>query len=98
MDRDQARAAVVERLHQRGVGGPEGIEIVDTKTIEKHYGWIFFYNSRRYLESRELVHALVGHGPVVVLADTGEIVELGSAFPAHEAIRQLEESLQLDKR
>ncbi len=98
MNRDEARAAVVERLHRRGVGGAEGIAIIDSETIEKFYGWIFFYNSRRYVESGELVYALVGQGPVVVVADTGEIVELGSAYPSEVAITQLEDILQLGKR
>lgn len=98
MNRDEARAVVAGQLHRRGVGGADGIAIIDSQTIEKPYGWIFFYNSRRYVESGELAYALVGHGPVVVVAHSGEIVELGSALPSEVAIRQLEDSLQLGER
>jgi hypothetical protein len=45
-----------------------------------------------------VVYALVGQGPVVVVADTGEIIELGSAYPSEVAIEQLEDRLQLGKR
>jgi hypothetical protein len=92
MQRDEARAAVLDHLLRRGVGGAAGVTILDAKTIGKTYGWAFFYNSRRYVETGEMKHVLVGQGPVVVFADTGEIVELGSAYPAEKAIQLLEES------
>ncbi|MEZ4263997.1 MAG: YrhB domain-containing protein [Polyangiaceae bacterium] len=98
MERDDARAAVAAHLRRRGVGGTDGIAIIDSQTIEKPYGWVFYYNSRRYVESGDLVYALVGlvgQGPVVVFAASGEIVELGSAVPAEAAIRQLEDSRQI---
>lgn len=97
MNRDDARAAVVDQLQRRGVGGPDGISIIESQTVQKPYGWVFFYNSRRYLESGELVYALVGQGPVVVVADTGEIIELGSAYPSEVAIKQLEDRLRLGR-
>ena len=97
MNREEARSAVVEQLHRRGVGGADGIAIIESETIQKPYGWIFFYNSRRYVESGELIYALVGQGPVVVLANTGEIIELGSAYPSDVAIKELEDRLQLSR-
>ena len=98
VNHDDARAAVIHQLCRRSVGGPEGIAIIDSETVEKPYGWIFFYNSRRYVESGELVYALVGQGPVVVVAETGEVIELGSAYAADVAIKQLEDRLQLGNR
>jgi hypothetical protein len=98
MNSDEARAAVIDQLQRRGVGGADGISIIESQTIEKPYGWIFFYNSRRYVESGELVYALVGQGPVVVVADTREIIELGSAYPSEVAIKQLEDRLGLGRR
>lgn len=98
MNRDEAKAAVIEQLHGRGVGGADGIAIIESETIEKPYGWIFFYNSRRYVESGDLVYAFAGQGPVVVVADTREVIELGSAYPSQVAIQQLEDRLQLGRR
>lgn len=95
MTRDEARAAVVEQVHRRGVGGADGIAIIESETVEKPYGWIFFYNSRRYLESGDLMCSLVGQGPVVVVAATSEIIELGSARPPEVAIKELEDRLHL---
>jgi hypothetical protein len=95
--RDEARAAVVEHLRRRGVGGTEGIAFFESATIEKPYGWIFFYNSPRYVETGELMYALVGQGPVVVVAETREVIELGSARPSEVAIQELEDRLQLGR-
>lgn len=40
-------------------------------------GWVFFYQSRAFLEAGDSGKMLVGHGPVV-LSDDGRIVEGGS--------------------
>ena len=96
MDRDQARASVIEQLRRRSVGGEEGVTIIESMTIEKPYGWIFFYNSRRYVETGELAYALIGQGPVIVLCDTGEIIETGSRYPSEVTIRMMEEARGLD--
>ncbi len=48
------------------------------ETIVKPYGWVFFYNSKQFLESGEFRHALAGNGPVIVNKYTGEIVFCGS--------------------
>jgi len=41
-------------------------------------GWVFYYQSRAYVETGSINEMLVGHGPVVV-ADDGRIIE-GSSF------------------
>ncbi len=83
------------RLKARGAGGSDGIVVIDAKTIDKAYGWVFFYNSRTFIETGDIMHSLVGGGPVVVLAATGEVHELGSARRALDEIADLEERLRL---
>lgn len=48
-------------------------------------GWAFFYQSRRYVETRDVAAMLVGHGPVVV-CDDGRIIEGGSLDRDAEAM------------
>jgi hypothetical protein len=93
--RDEAIERVLAALRARAVGGADGVVILESKTIEKPYGWAFFYNSRKFIETGELLYCLVGGGPVVVLADTGAIHELGSARPPLEEIAKLEQRLGL---
>ena len=46
-----------------------GIELVilDAHTIAKPYGWVFFYNSKKFVESGDFLDSTVGNGPMVVL-------------------------------
>ncbi|WP_324726109.1 YrhB domain-containing protein [Actomonas aquatica] len=53
--------------------------IVDEATKEEYFGWVFFYNSRRYLETKKISFALAGNGPVVVDGASGTVTILGSA-------------------
>ena len=41
------------------------------------------------------MYMLYGNGPIVVIAATGEIIELGSARPSEEFIKELEEERHL---
>jgi hypothetical protein len=47
--------------------------VVDESTIEKPFGWIFFYQSKKFLETGIFMHRLAGNGPVFVNKVTGEI-------------------------
>ena len=53
--------------------------IVDADTSEEIFGWVFFYNSRRFLETGEFSCRLAGNGPVIVDALSGEVTMLGTA-------------------
>jgi Immunity protein 35 len=72
-----------------------GAVIVAARTIQKPYGWIFFYNSRRYLETSDPLEALAGNGPIVVDRETGELHALGSSSDAPESIAAFEKAAGL---
>ena len=55
-----------------------GVAISIPQTIRKPYGWIFFYNSRRYLETGDALEALGGNGPIVVEREGGRLHVLPS--------------------
>jgi Immunity protein 35 len=40
--------------------------VVEEKTIETPFGWVFFYNSKRFVETGEYQYQLAGNGPVIV--------------------------------
>ena len=52
--------------------------VVEGSTIEKPWGWIFFYQSKKYLETGLFMHRLAGNGPVFVNKETGEMDFFGS--------------------
>lgn len=78
----------LEKLESE-VGEP--LEIVDKETIERSFGWIFFYNSKKYLESGELSYMLAGNAPFIIDRNNGELYETGTAKPIEEYISEYEE-------
>ena len=71
--------------------------VVDSATMERSYGWVFFYNTRSYLETGDPRQALAGNSPIVVLKATGAVHELGTALPLEHALADLERRLGLDR-
>jgi immunity protein 35 of polymorphic toxin system len=57
------------------------VAIVDSATLEKSYGWIFFYQSKRYLESGNFSDLLVGNAPIVIAKADGRTHQTGTAHP-----------------
>jgi len=74
------------------------LAIVDEETITKPYGWVYFYNSRRFLETRDILYGIAGNGPLIVLASTGEVVTLGTARDPEVEIAAFECERDLLKR
>jgi immunity protein 35 of polymorphic toxin system len=67
-----------------------GVAIASAETIRKPYGWIFFYNSRRYLETGDPLEGLGGNGPVVVEQAGGRVHPLPSSSDPSTAITEFE--------
>jgi hypothetical protein len=94
--REQARILVAAK-----VAGPrewlpddDEIVIVDESTIERHWGWVFFYTSRRWLETGEIQYALGGNSPLIVERSTGRILETGSALHIDAYIANYERTVR----
>lgn len=57
-------------------------------TIEKPYGWVFFYNSRHFVETGDIQHMVGGNAPLLVSRTSGKIVVLGgTARPVSEYLK-----------
>lgn len=65
--------------------------LVNDATIEKPYGWVFFYTSRKYLETQDIQYALFGNAPFLVEREDGSIRVFGTALPTKEYIKQYEQ-------
>jgi hypothetical protein len=69
--------------------------IVDAETIEKPFGWVFFYNSQKYLETGEFSYRLAGNGPVIVNKHNGSVEFFGASRPPLEIVEEYERKLPL---
>jgi hypothetical protein len=90
MTRDKARAVAAQYIGE-GCRTPDGITpmIVDTETQEREFGWVFFYDSREHVETGDVLYALAGNAPVVVLRD-GTIRTTGTARPLSQYLSEIE--------
>lgn len=72
MDSHTARQLAENFLRENVVISGEELMIDGSNTRETEDSWIFYYNTRAFLETRELRHALAGNAPVIVGKETGE--------------------------
>lgn len=87
VDEPEARRIAEEWIHRLPV--EEDVVIDESQTIEEPFGWVYFYNSRRYLETGNFRDQLIGNAPIVVDRSSGTIHETGTAKPLEEYLRPL---------
>jgi len=83
---DQARRLLMDRL-----GPKQELAIEEERTIEKEWGWVFFLNSREFVETGDPQHSLLGCCPRLVNRFDGSIQVVGHPVGGH--IRQYERQL-----
>jgi|GEM_PF-1305247 len=60
--------------------------ILKDKTVERPFGWVFFYVTRQYAETGDKKHLLPGTAPLVVLRRNGATEYLPTSIPPARAI------------
>lgn len=76
------------KAKEREIGAE--LVLVDDSTIERDFGWVFFYDSRRHIQSGNIRDALAGNAPVVVTRVDGRVHETGTALPLHYYLREFD--------
>lgn len=64
--------------------------INDSKTLERPFGWVFFYNSKKFIETRDIRYQLAGNGPIVVNKHSRAVTVLGTNKPVQALIEEYE--------
>ena len=70
--------------------GGESLQLVEKETLEKPFGWVFFYNSKDYLETGEFKFRLAGNAPFIVDKNNGDVHVTGTAKPIEGYISDFE--------
>ncbi len=66
------------------------IVIVHSATIEKYWGWMFFYTSKKWIETQDIQYALAGNAPVIVERETAKLIQTGTAHSPEYYIERYE--------
>jgi hypothetical protein len=62
-------------------------------SIPRPYGWVFFYNSREYVETGNPRMRYAGNAPIIVDRIDGELRVTGTALPLDDYLREYEATL-----
>lgn len=57
----------------------DNVVILENETVEKPYGWIFFYQHRNWIETRRVRDGFIGNGPILVDKRASKFVKFGSS-------------------
>ncbi len=90
LTREQAEEVARSQIEEIGRGVRGGVALMPQSTIEKPYGWVFFFNSKRFVETGDVFWALGGNSPILVEAESGRITLLGTATSVHDSLARFE--------
>ncbi|MDA8021082.1 MAG: YrhB family protein [Thermoanaerobaculia bacterium] len=57
------------------------LAVLEDSTREYSFGWVFFYQSKAYMQTGELSDLLAGNAPIIVDRRDGSLVTTGTALP-----------------
>ena len=69
------------------IDGDEPI-ILDEHTIERDWGWVFFWGSRKFEETQEFRFALAGNAPILVKCSDGSAQFTTTAIPVEKYLEE----------
>ncbi len=67
--------------------------LVEDATVEKPWGWVFFWNTRLFTETGDLMHAVIGPAPVCVDRRDGSAASIDALRPLDRELRRYERKI-----
>jgi hypothetical protein len=99
IDGDAARSLVCEQLAvQRPCWSDDAWLILDEYTLQRDWGWVFFYTSRRWHETGDFRFGVAGNAPYFVRRNDGAMFVAGTAYPVEDYVKDFEREGRLCRR
>ena len=67
--------------------------VIPEFTQERSWGWVIFYNSKEYLETKEAKDLVAGNAPYLVDRESGEMLMTGTSDPLETYIAEYEQQM-----
>lgn len=77
--------------------GEHDFVIIENKTVERPFGWVFFYATRQFLKTGDRNYLVPGSAPLVVHRADGSTEYIGTSVPPARAI-EIYEKVWLEKQ
>ena len=88
LTKQEAQAIAAKLVHD---SRPDAEYVILTEeTMERDFGWVFFYVPRRYLDTKIPNYLIPGAGPLVVLRKDGATRYLPTSVPPIPAVAEFE--------
>jgi hypothetical protein len=81
-------AETIAGQHLADLGKKMGLPLQLTKIQEEPFGWVFFYQSKEYIETENISSMLAGNAPFIVDRVAGKVQVLGTAHSADFYIKE----------
>ncbi len=86
MTKSEAKKVVDEYLAKLQAGRSYELAVMEDRTREESFGWVFFYNTKRFVETGDVQWALGGNAPLIVDRRSRELHVTGTAHPIEHYI------------
>jgi hypothetical protein len=95
----EARERALAHMRSRPVDLPPGDELVlvDDDTLEREWGWVFFFASRRWRETGLAALRHEGEGPLIVNRFDGSVHGTGTSRPSEYYVTRYETEFRRDR-
>jgi hypothetical protein len=88
INRESAITLARDKIDQLAQTAGDQFEILPDSTMDIQQGWVFFFNTADFVRTGAPASALAGNGPILITRE-GTVVELPSAIPWEDAVRQI---------
>jgi hypothetical protein len=81
IDKPEAISIAQHELQRRRRAGQVDLVLLEEETIDKPFGWVFFYDSKDFIRTGDLRLSLIGSSPFIVDRKDGSVHFTGTAHP-----------------
>ncbi len=75
----EATLIVSKKVDEIGKLSNIDLAILEDETMSFEFGWVFFYQSRKYMETKDFGEMIGGNAPIIVDKFTNKTLETGTS-------------------